>query len=385
MNFSNSKTILLLFLLSISSFGKADEGIIAVMSGKITDDGQPLLCQNLSSSNPHVKLWYYTGADYDFVGVVNGNDTSSVLMGQNSVGFALVGTPAQIEEGENNQAARTMQKALGVCGRIEDFEDFLFTLPKKLVFSFACIDSYSGAALFECINNNITKYDVNQIIEAPNGFLVRSNFPFSHQTGTLTGSFRFNRAVELIKGAVKDSILNARFLRNKLLRDIQTESPPFSKINIQQENAPIINTAQSINQYNTICSIVMSGHNPKAENVPLWCALGEPICTIYLPIWSTCSELHPDLSGESRSLINEMAIDTKRVLYPNKNSPKNLHLENFGNEKKSILNSNKEVEKKLVNTIQTELAKLKKRKQHSINDICHIQQIVISNAIKQIR
>lgn len=380
-----SKTIFVVFLLFFTSTGKTMEGIIAVISGHMTENGQPLLCQNLESSNPHVKLWYYKSNSYDFVGVVNSNDTSKVLMGQNTVGFSLVGTPARLEENDNGQASILMRHALSKCGRIEDFENYLQSSAKNLVFNFGCIDSFGGAALFECIENKITKYDANVILEAPEGFLIRSNFVFSKQLGSASGSFRFNRALTILKAAKKNNILNVPFLTNNFLRDIHTEEYPVPQSSFQQKKITTQQTVQSINKYNTVCSIVMSGQNPELSHTPLWCALGEPICTLYLPIWSQCGELHPDLSGEKNSVYNEMALETKNIFYPQKDLPKYLDLSTLLNNQKSVLISNKEIEKETFDSIQIELKKWHNNSQFSLSDICHFQHKIISEAIKQAR
>jgi hypothetical protein len=64
----------------------------AIISGKFTPDGRPLLWKNRDTGDRDNKLMYFTDGKYDYIGLVNSKDTAGkdVWTGMNTAGFAIM-------------------------------------------------------------------------------------------------------------------------------------------------------------------------------------------------------------------------------------------------------------------------------------------------------
>ncbi len=64
----------------------------AVVSGKATDDGRPLLLKNRDADVLQNKLAYFSEGKYKFIGLVNSTDKENkeVWCGFNSMGFGIM-------------------------------------------------------------------------------------------------------------------------------------------------------------------------------------------------------------------------------------------------------------------------------------------------------
>ena len=64
----------------------------AVISGKATDDGRPLLLKNRDADALQNKLVYFFDGKYKFIGLVNSSDkeNSEVWCGFNATGFGIM-------------------------------------------------------------------------------------------------------------------------------------------------------------------------------------------------------------------------------------------------------------------------------------------------------
>lgn len=151
----------------------------AVISGKITPDGRPLLWKQRDTSSLHNSVSYFSGEKYNFIAVVN-SDTSTpseVWIGTNSAGFSIMNTQSyNLEEVENEDDrgianGKVMYRALEICATVADFKTFLDTItkPSMIEANFGVIDAQGGAAMFEVDYNNYTFFDANQTKDAPPG------------------------------------------------------------------------------------------------------------------------------------------------------------------------------------------------------------------------
>ncbi|MBT4944724.1 MAG: hypothetical protein HON27_00995, partial [Candidatus Marinimicrobia bacterium] len=101
----------------------------AVVSGKATDDGRPLLWKHRDTGDVENKLVYIEGSKYDFVGVANRVDTLSqqIWMGSNEAGFAIMNTASynlnqgQVCDVPDDQEGLFMRAVLEVCADLDDF------------------------------------------------------------------------------------------------------------------------------------------------------------------------------------------------------------------------------------------------------------------------
>ena len=96
----------------------------AVVSGKVTPDGRPLLWKNRESDYLRNHIAYVKGERYDFVANVNSANfpqRKEAWMGANTAGFALMNTQSynlvEVKPGEERGEAngRVIYRALELC------------------------------------------------------------------------------------------------------------------------------------------------------------------------------------------------------------------------------------------------------------------------------
>ena len=82
----------------------------AVISGKITPDGRPLLWKNRDTDFPQNSVKYFSGERYPFIAIVNSveDNPTDVWIGTNSAGFSVMNTQSynlvEIKPGEERGA-----------------------------------------------------------------------------------------------------------------------------------------------------------------------------------------------------------------------------------------------------------------------------------------
>ena len=127
---------------------------LAVISGRASANGRPLMWKNRDTSDPNNKLVAFKGPKHDFVAVVISEDAAAaeVWGGQNAAGFAIMnsqaddlGDAAKKLDGAGNGAF--MKLALGECATVREFEDLLVREKAKwdLATNFGVIDAEGGA------------------------------------------------------------------------------------------------------------------------------------------------------------------------------------------------------------------------------------------------
>ena len=161
---------------------------VAVVSGKATPDGRPLLWKNRDTSARPNKVAFLQGDKYSFIGIIHPLDKgpTNVWAGINSEGFAIMNsassdlaeTAGMVGMGENGIF---MKRALGVCADVADFERLLNeTNGKRNVgANFGVIDAKGNACFFETRNSSYVKFDANDPRVAPQGYIVRTNYAFT--------------------------------------------------------------------------------------------------------------------------------------------------------------------------------------------------------------
>ena len=129
----------------------------AVISGRATADGRPILWKHRDSDFEHNKLRYFQGPRFAFLGIVN-SDTlqDEVWMGSNAAGFSIINTAAyNINVGvrcpREDEEGIFMRQALGACATLSDFEQLLRDTEGKrgVDANFGVIDASGGAAYYE--------------------------------------------------------------------------------------------------------------------------------------------------------------------------------------------------------------------------------------------
>jgi len=387
---------LLLFLAAIlpySHLNGMDEGVIMVANSSTTCDGRPLIWQNRESREEHVKARLFRGPQYDFIGIINSNDTTRVWMGLNTAGLALVGTPSPDHAPATSaQPGAFIKKALGTCGRLEHFENLLaqtVNAGNGSQYNFGCIDALDGAAVYEMSSNKYQKFDTHNPLDAPQGFLVRSNFSLTGKGKKASGSYRYHRANEILFNTVKNRTLDYQFVIRKMARDIK--SPQINPYPLpwqeSYKEAPkgFVMTENSLNRHNTVCSIVVHGSRlaEAPEFSTMWIMLGEPICTPAVPLWPRCGPVPPELNGKGNAQLNQISIETDHTLYSAKKWPTFINSASLVEGRYPVLLQTEKIEREIFLQVNRQLASWR-QSSVSLEQFSIFQKKLISNVARQL-
>ena len=288
----------------------------AVVSGRVTPDGRPLLWKHRDTDFLQNHVVYVRGGRYDFIAVVNSADyhlKKEAWIGVNSAGFALMNTQsynlADVKDGEERGVAngRVIHQALAICATVDDFRHYLDTIrkPSGLEANFGVIDAQGGAVMFEVDDEKYTVYDANDPQAAPDGYVARTNFSVSGTYGPGAGVVRYQEAVRVLAPLAHERAVTPARIFTDLSRSfhncvlgIDLRQPPFTGADtsgwfVDQDFIP---------RGSTSCSVVVQGVKP-GENASLstmWTLLGYPPTGVAVPLW--VDEALPDMVRMDRTL-----------------------------------------------------------------------------------
>lgn len=281
----------------------------AVVSGKVTPDGRPLLWKHRDTGFLRNHIAYVQGEKYSFIANVNSDNFPArreAWIGVNEAGFALMNTQSynlvEVKEGEERGEAngRAIYRALEVCATVDDFRHFLDTIakPSLIEANFGAIDAGGGAAMFEVDYDKYVMYDANDPKDAPYGYIARTNFSFAGKVNQGAGYVRYMEADRVLMlasatgGITPQGIFNdlSRSFRNPVL-DVDLRSGAFNR---PQASGWFVDQ-DFIPRSSTSCSIVVQGVLPgeQAEFSTMWTVLGYPPTGIALPLWVKGAEHLP--------------------------------------------------------------------------------------------
>ncbi len=154
------KLIVSILIFLLGGFSSANACTTAVVSGKATKDGRPLLWKHRDTWTINNKIVQFFDGKYACTGLVNSVDTAnlSIWIGFNSQGFAIMNSASYNLNNDTitqtGLEGRLMKEALQNCADIDEFEAFLKQLekPVRLEANFGVIDAKGGAAYFELGN-----------------------------------------------------------------------------------------------------------------------------------------------------------------------------------------------------------------------------------------
>ena len=294
----------------------------AVISGKITPDGRPLLWKNRDTDFPQNSVKYFSGGRYPFIAIVNSveDNPTDVWIGTNSTGFSLMNTQSynlvEVKDGEERGEAngRIMRRALEVCATVQDFCHFLDTIakPSLIEANFGVIDAKGGAAMFEVDYYKYVMYDANNPKDAPCGYIARTNFSFSGKVNEGAGYVRFMQEDKLLLPASATGQITPQWIFNELSRSFAN---PMMGIDLKSGdfNRPKTNgwfvdqdfIARSSTASSVVVQGVKVGENP--ELTTMWTILGYPPTGVAMPVW---------LKGADKVLPKLMARDDVKKVSP---------------------------------------------------------------------
>ncbi|MCK4236853.1 MAG: hypothetical protein KAX38_07015, partial [Candidatus Krumholzibacteria bacterium] len=199
----------------------------AIVSGKYTVDGRPLLMKHRDTKVFQNRLMFFSDGKYEYIGLVNSSDTlgKEIWAGCNSMGFAIMNSASYNLNLKDTTSVKdrdgfVMKRALQICATLGDFEEMLKTLPKPLGVeaNFGVIDAEGGVAYYETGNYNFAKFDANDSSIAPFGYIVRTNYSYTGERKEDYGLIRYRTAEELFDLAYATNSLSLKFLIKEVSR-----------------------------------------------------------------------------------------------------------------------------------------------------------------------
>ena len=332
----NFKSIIIIAFAILAFSLQTQACTVAVISGKYTKDGRPLLWKNRDTWAINNQIMHFTDGKYDYMGLVNSKDIKgkSVWIGQNSEGFAIMNSASyNLNLGDTTRLSglegKMIKEALATCATIEDFEKYLdqFPRPTRLEANFGVIDAQGGAAMYEVNNKGYVKFDANDPKVAPFGYIIRANYSYMGSFGPeSSGYLRFNTANELFYDAMATNSFDAQFIMQDVTRSLKHS---LTKADLYRDYADV---AENTTTYTFLhdfiprrssassCVVqgVKKGENPEFST--LWSIVGFPLTSIAIPTWVKGGDDFPEILKRNDELkdspICHAALTLKKELFP---------------------------------------------------------------------
>lgn len=321
-------TLLMIFVASL----QISACTTAIISGKGTADGRPLLYKHRDTNALQNKLMTFTDGKYSYIGIVNSSDKDGkeVWGGYNSAGFAIMNSASynlnDTEVGIEEREGIIMKQALQQCASLADFEKLLESLPKPLYVNanFGVIDAQGGAAYYETGDYTFKKIDANDPAIAPMGYIVRTNFSFSGDRARDKGLSRYQAAESLFYNASLSDSLSFRFLLQDVSRHLTHGLTGTNLYDIMPQDTvkPVFAAFRDyIPRYSTSSVIVVQGVKDKepVSLTTMWTILGSPLTAVAVPVWLNEDNIYPsvlfaDKTGNAKAC--NWSLELKKQLFP---------------------------------------------------------------------
>ncbi|WP_430817627.1 hypothetical protein [Carboxylicivirga sp. RSCT41] len=309
----------------------------AVISGKYTANGRPLIWKLRDTESFENKMRYFNDGKYDYIGMINSNDAEGeqVWGGSNSAGFAIMNSASfnvNLDDTTSfkDQEGRFMKEALMKCATLADFEKLIEErpAPKGLAAHFGVLDAKGGVAFYEVNNRTYTKFDANDPAQAPNGYIIRTNYSFTGKKDVGYGFIRYQIAQDIFYQADAMGQLNtqtiiqdfSRCLKHSVLnKDFRKEYSSVPKA------SNFINSGDMITRHGSSSTILIEGvsKNEAPELATIWTMIGFPNTSLALPVWVKGGKNLPEVlvaDGDKNCELNQLSMNLKDRCYPIKRS-----------------------------------------------------------------
>lgn len=293
----------------------------AIITGKITADGRPLLWKHRDAGEDNNRIQYFKGEKYNFIALVNSPDEGGIIwMGTNDAGFSIMNTASYNLKDDNikemDKEGEIMFEALSVCKNITEFEEFLknHKKPLRVEANFGVIDAEGGAAYFETNNTKYVKVDANDQRIAPEGYLIYTNYSYSGRFNEGMGYIRYQTASEIFSPQAVFMNITPQWIFENLSRSyyhslmgIDYKNPDFSP----EKGRGWVIDQDFIPRKSSVASIVIQGVKPgeNPEMTTMWTILGYPPAGIAIPLWVKTAENQPSVFLKTADSQNAKACD----------------------------------------------------------------------------
>lgn len=310
----------------------------AVISGRATADGRPLLWKNRDAPARDNEVCLFTDGPFRCIAVVTAGESRSVWMGVNEAGLCIENS---LSKDLKEETAKTglgnggfMLRVLQTCATVGDVELLLKETDdtgRSTIANFGVIDAVGGAVLFETGPKSFEKFDANDPEVAPNGYVVRSNFAFTAQEITPTvadqkiaslySGERYLRGCRLMdEGLNQPEGLSSRYLLRRCCRDLADEScqPIPGSVNSPSLSLPeFINTKSTISRASMVSAAVFQGVKPGEDPLlaTMWVILGSPSFSVAVPCWVSTERVAAELDGPKVSDLCTASLALRNSQY----------------------------------------------------------------------
>ncbi len=286
-----------------------------IISGRVTYDGKPVMMKHRDTGQLNNRIERFKGDKFDFIALVNSDWRTKPLSkygfsgeawtGVNSAGFSIMNTATydlkddDVPAEEMDREGIVMFRALGICETLEDFENFLNSLPRPMGVeaNFGVIDAHGGAAYYEVNNTKWVKFDVN---DEPSGYRVVTNFTQTGRPEDRKGVDRYEKASVIMKTIgtyVNTSHIGAKDMKRRI-----THKDLINRIS--RSGSPIL---RDITSACIVIEGVKDGGNP--SQTVMWTALGSPASTVYVPLLVMKEDHIPSYLKSSATSENALLCD----------------------------------------------------------------------------
>jgi hypothetical protein len=322
---------MLLILAALLVYYSCNACTSAIISGKHTDDGRPLMWKHRDTSNENNKLRYFTESEYDYIGLVNaGGRETGVWIGMNETGLSIMNTATyNLFDSDDNEKERSagsfMALALSHCGSLKDFERILDTIsmPTGLSSNFGVIDGFGGAAYYEVGDTSWIKIDVNDPLQAPMGFIIRTNYSFSGDQVKGKGYARYITAYDLF---YRNTIINNLNVNTILREADRSLYNSFTRDDLKnkatgKDEIRLVHFNDNIARKNSTSCAVIRGirAGDQASSSTMWVVLGWPLASVAYPVWLNPDHILPEVLTASlgaHAPVCDISLELKKRCFP---------------------------------------------------------------------
>ena len=291
----------------------------AIVSGKLTANGRPLLWKNRDTGDQNNRVERIKAHDglLEFVALFDARDRrdTAAWMGFNERGFAIMNTASynlnkdNVPERDMDKEGVVMRYALERCITVDDFERLLqqWKKPMGVEANFGVIDAYGNGAYFETGNFTYKKYD---LADEPSGILTRTNYSLSGRKDEGMGYIRHANEKHLLEPYIAEGkitpsvfteVLSRTFYHSQLGKDY-TYSEQWV---VDQDFIP-----RAISTASVVIEGVMPGEPGRLTT--MWIALGYPPCAEVFACWTGEGGVPQELTGSTTGRHSVQCDKVKR-------------------------------------------------------------------------
>jgi hypothetical protein len=320
--------LLLVALGALASAAPNEECTTAIISSGAAADGRPILWKNRDTGQLSNKVVYVEEKPFNYLAVIDAEDTSGRIVwgGLNAAGFAIMNSasynlPKASEDNPRDQEGIIMADALRTCATVDDFEAYIRkNMGPNLGIraNFGVIDAHGGAASFEVSDQGYKRYDAKDTSEQ---YLLKTNFSMSGTADKGAGYVRFDRETSLFK-TVPSGKINHEFILQNAARDLGSpflrNPAPEDWKTFPADKPYWVQANYTIDRVSTASVIVVHGvrKGDDPQNSTLWVILGEPVCSIAVPLWVSAGETPAEMRDGKDAPITREAARLKDILRP---------------------------------------------------------------------